>query len=65
MEIADDEGIEARRDGRRLRSERGARVPHTISLQRLVVEQSVTRRIAGIDCHERVGIGGHLVNGVH
>ena len=57
------EGIEARRDGCRLRAERGALVSHAISLQRLVVEH-VTRTIAGLDCHERVGIGGHRVSGV-
>lgn len=64
MEIAGDESIEARRDGCRLRSERDARVSHAVSLQRLAVEQCVTRRIAGVDRHERVGIGGHRVNGV-
>ena len=64
MEMTRDEGIEARRDGGRLRGERGALVSHAISLQRLVVERCVTRTTAGFDCHERVGIGGHRVNGV-
>ncbi len=64
MEMTPDEGIEARRDGCRLRGERGALVSHAISLQRLVVGQCVTRTIAGFDWHERVGIGGHRVNGV-
>ncbi len=64
MEMTPDEGIEARRDGCRLRGERGALVSHAISLQRLVVGQCVTRTIAGFDCHERVGIGGRRVSGV-
>jgi hypothetical protein len=64
MEMTGDEGIEARRDGCRLCGERGALVSHAISLQRLVVEQCVTRTITGFDCHERVGVGGHRVDGV-
>ena len=62
MEIAGDESIEARRDGCRLRSERGALGCHAPSLQRLVGERRVTRTIAGVDCHERIGIGDHRVN---
>jgi hypothetical protein len=64
MEMTGDEGIEARRDSCRLRGERGAIVSHAIPLRRLVVEQCVSRTIAGSDCHERVGIGGHRINGV-
>jgi hypothetical protein len=64
MEMAGDQGIEARRHSCRLRGERGALVSHAFSLQRLVVEQCVTRTIAAVDCHERVGIGAHRVNGV-
>jgi hypothetical protein len=53
-----------RRDGCRLRGERAALVAHPLSLQRLVVERCVTRPIAGVDCHERLGIRGHRANGV-
>jgi hypothetical protein len=62
MEIACDESIEARRDSCRLRSERGALGCHAPSLQRLVGERRVTRTIAGVDCHERIGIGDRRVN---
>ena len=64
MEIAGDKSIEARRDGCRLRGERGALVSHVFSLRRLAIEQCGTRTIAGVDGHERVGIGGHRVNGL-
>jgi hypothetical protein len=62
MEIADDDSIEARRDSYRLRSERGALGCHAPIWQRLVVGRRVTRTIAGVDCHERIGIGDHRVN---
>jgi hypothetical protein len=63
-EKAGDQGIEALRHNCRLRGERGALVSHAFSLQRLVIEQCVTRTIAGVDWHERVGIGAHRVDGV-
>jgi hypothetical protein len=59
-EMASDDGIEARRGGGSLRSERGDFVSHAFSLQRLVAKQCVS----GSSCHERVGIGTHRVNGV-
>ena len=62
MEVAGDESIEARRDSCRLRSERGALGCHAPSWQRLVVERRVTHTIAGVDCHERIGIGDRRVN---
>jgi hypothetical protein len=60
MEMAGDEGIEARRGGGSLRGERGDFVSLAFSLQRLVVKQCIN----GAGCLERAGIGPHRVSGV-
>lgn len=60
MEMAGDDGIEARRGGGSLRGERGDFLSLGFSLQHFVVKQ----RINGAGCHERVGIGAHRVNGI-